>query len=323
MNESSGAPKVSVVIPLYNKEDHIAAAIQSVLDQDFTDLEVIVVNDGSTDGSAQAVQPFLGRIVYEKQPNSGPSAARNHGIQLARGEFIAFLDADDEWLADKLAGQAAYLESHPEVMWCGTNVYVDSGQGLNPNETFANWNGQAGLEWETIDDWFLAMIQENVILTSGVVVSRSVFQEVGGFDTNIPAGQDMELWIRIASHFPRYGYCRQPLVRYNSHIPGCISLAGGKKYASMLTYLGKHVNRIQADGVGESNYKTFVISKLHKLIRESLITGHKAIAKRAIKTFPDGCMVRQKRILGVMAILPSWLLVAVHRFWMAIRPKRG
>src|SRR2546427_4231674 len=126
-------PVVSVVIPVYNGERYLADAIQSVLDQTYQNLEVIVVDDGSTDGSAAVAKRFGDAIRYVRQANGGVCQARNTGISVARGTYLAFLDQDDLWLPDKLAVQVAYLESHPEVgaVYCQCQVLENGGLRSN------------------------------------------------------------------------------------------------------------------------------------------------------------------------------------------------
>ena len=108
-------PTVSVVIPVYNGDRYLAEAITSVLDQTYKNFELIVVDDGSTDGSAEIAKSYKQAVLYTFQPNGGLSKARNTGLALARGKYIAFLDHDDLWLPHKLARQVTYLDSHPDV----------------------------------------------------------------------------------------------------------------------------------------------------------------------------------------------------------------
>src|SRR5438874_1624069 len=116
-------PLVSVVIPTYNSAHYIGEAVQSVLAQTYTNFEVIVVDDGSTDDTRERLESVAGRIRYLYQPNGGVSKARNRGIQEARGELIAFLDGDDEWLPEKLAKQLAYMRANPSSPLVHADVY--------------------------------------------------------------------------------------------------------------------------------------------------------------------------------------------------------
>jgi glycosyltransferase involved in cell wall biosynthesis len=112
---SHAGPLISVIIPVFNGADHIAEAIDSVVAQSYSALEIIVIDDGSTDKTADIVKGYGPRVRYEYQRNQGSSVARNHGVSLARGEFLAFLDADDLWSADKLALQLAAFRSDPAL----------------------------------------------------------------------------------------------------------------------------------------------------------------------------------------------------------------
>jgi len=301
-------PKVSVVVPLYNKEDHITSAIQSVLGQDFADLELIVVNDGSTDGSAEAVKPFLDRIVYEEQPNSGPGAARNRGIELARGEYIAFLDADDEWLPDKLSSQVQFMDERDDIMWCSVNAWMHTDKATEPRGTLIAWNGDES-GWQIIDDWFLESAERHVTATPGVLIRKEVLEIVGMFDPDIPSGQDMDMWIRIARAYPRFALLRQPAIRIMLLLPGCVTLGGRKKYASMLAYLRKHVTAIAEDQLETSSYGTFVASRLQRLARQALVSGNRDILREALDACPDGWVTkRQQCVFRSLTLLPSSLL---------------
>ena len=124
------APFVSVVIPGYNCAQYIALTLKSVLSQNYPNFEVVFVDDGSTDDTRDAVAPFLDRIVYHHQANGGLAAARNSGMCLARGDFIAWLDADDLCCTDRLLVQAAYLVSHPRIVATGTNFAAFDDVGI-------------------------------------------------------------------------------------------------------------------------------------------------------------------------------------------------
>ncbi|WP_201352029.1 glycosyltransferase family 2 protein [Hydrogenimonas urashimensis] len=109
-------PLVSVIIPTYNAARHLPDAIESILRQEYPNLEIIVVDDGSTDNTEEVLQPYRDLISYHRKENGGPASARNYGLRLARGEFIAFLDADDIWPDDKLARQLAHFRKHPDAL---------------------------------------------------------------------------------------------------------------------------------------------------------------------------------------------------------------
>ncbi|MBE0530597.1 MAG: glycosyltransferase family 2 protein [Rhodospirillales bacterium] len=184
---------MSAVIPTYNRGSVIGRAIASVRAQTYPAIEIIVVDDGSTDDTPARLEGLAGPSlkVFHTAVNGGASAARNRGIAEARGELIAFLDADDEWLPDKTARQVARFAELPEnvgVVYCGIR--------------------EMSAAWPPIDrpprhrgDLFETLRVVNVLRTSGVMVRRPVFDAIGGFDTALPARHDWDLWLRIARRY--------------------------------------------------------------------------------------------------------------------------
>lgn len=207
--DGHGAPAVSIVTPAYNVAKHIAATAESVFAQTFQDFEWIIVNDGSPDtAELEAVlRPYLDRIVYIKQVNSGASIARNTGVKAANGELIAFLDGDDIWHEDYLERQIRFLNENRLDM-----VYADAelfGMADGLGETFmvqAPSNGDV-----TVDS--LLDLQCNVI-TSGTVAKREIVVNAGNFEEARVQGEDFHLWVRIAHNGGRIGYQRDALLKY-------------------------------------------------------------------------------------------------------------
>lgn len=190
----AGRPQVSVIIPAYNSACFIAETMKSVFAQTFTDFEVIVVNDGSPDTEEleAALQPWMSRIIYVKQPNRGPSAARNAGIGVARGEFIAFLDSDDSWLPEYLAEQMTCLEKTAglDVVCADTIFYGDSPLA---GHTFLENSKLRG------PVTFLSMLDAgNALTTSCVVARKQAVVAAGLFDESLRVSEDYELWLRLA-----------------------------------------------------------------------------------------------------------------------------
>jgi glycosyltransferase involved in cell wall biosynthesis len=182
-------PVVSVVIPVYNGERYLADAIQSVLDQTYQNFEVIVVDDGSTDGSAEVAKKFGEAIRYLHQANGGVCKARNTGIAAARGAYIAFLDQDDLWLSEKLGVQVAYLDSHLEV----GAVYCQS-------QVLENGEVRSDLYYiELVKDDLVGVMRGPCLLMTTTMIRREVLQKIGGFDEAFfGAGtEDMDLTLRL------------------------------------------------------------------------------------------------------------------------------
>jgi glycosyltransferase involved in cell wall biosynthesis len=183
---------VSVVIPTYNRATYVCEAVESVLGQSFRDVEIIVVDDGSTDETASILSRYGDAIRYFHQPNSGQSVARNRGILAATGRYVAFLDSDDTYYPDKLAEQVAFMEARPEIAFCWT----DYSQGPTIPE-----KPQGRSPCVTTDDEriFDRLCRSNVICTVTVMVRQDSFAASGLFDPVLRASEDYDLWLRLAN----------------------------------------------------------------------------------------------------------------------------
>ncbi|HJP03553.1 MAG: hypothetical protein CL799_01115 [Chromatiales bacterium] len=215
----SSAPTISVVIPAYNAETYIVETVESVLAQTADLLEVIVVNDGSTDRTEELLQGFGDRITLLSQENSGVARARNAGLEVARGEYIAFLDSDDAWLPEKTAKQLEVMQRYPDIAALGSDcIEVDSdGQviGKVVSEAYGNsfWISHEPLLIDRSD------ISDNLMRNalgspSGLLVRRACLEEVQRFDETLFNGsEDWDLFIRLALKYKTAVYADQ-LFRY-------------------------------------------------------------------------------------------------------------
>ena len=204
---------ISVIIPLYNKETGIATALRSVLAQTYQDFEIVVVDDGSTDGSVVVVESFDNpRIRLIRQQNAGVSAARNRGIAEAKGEYIAFLDADDEWMPEFLEEIRTLQETFPNCKAQATN-YIFNSNGIN-SPTILNkipFQGERGV----LSNYFeVASRSHPPVWTSAVCIERKLLQEVGEFPVGVKAGEDLLVWARMAIH-TQWAYSLKALAQYN------------------------------------------------------------------------------------------------------------
>jgi glycosyltransferase involved in cell wall biosynthesis len=183
-------PLVSVIIPTHNRARLVERAIRSVLDQDFTDFELIVVDDGSTDSTKTLLESFQGRLKPIVQENKGVSAARNRGIRSSRGALLAFLDSDDEWLPKKLTRQVELYSPERPLFICHTGeTWIRDGREV-PQRNYHRKQG--GL-------FFERALKRCLISPSSVMVSRRLLDEVGWFDESLPAAEDFDLWLRITA----------------------------------------------------------------------------------------------------------------------------
>ena len=209
------APRVSIVIPAYNVAAYIRETLATVFAQTFTDFEVIIVNDGSPDTEEfeLAIRPYRERICYFKQANRGASAARNAGLRAAKGELIAFLDADDLWAPNYLEEQLKFIREFGCDLACADAIIfgVSADAGQSYMDSLMGAAPPAGLVT------FLELINaDRSLITSGVVVRRDLVFEVGLFDEALRNAQDFDLWLRLVKHGARLAYQRKILLRYRS-----------------------------------------------------------------------------------------------------------
>ena len=202
-------PAISAIIPTYNRRPVLERAIRSVLRQKNADFELIVADDGSTDGTREWIArefPSIRYLGWETQ--RGPSYARNRGVEAALGKWIAFLDSDDEWKPGKLRAQLEFFAAHPEYRIAQTEeIWVRRGVRVNPMKKHKKYGGFI----------FEKCLPLCVISPSAVMLEKSLFEETGGFDESLPACEDYDLWLRIAARYP-VGLLEKPyVIKYGGH----------------------------------------------------------------------------------------------------------
>ena len=187
-------PKFSVVIAVFNKEKYIADTLKSVLDQTFTDFEVVILNDGSTDNSEAEILKFSDpRIRYFSKENQGASAARNFTIQQAKAEYIALMDADDYWYPFYLEEQNRLINEFPEE-----SVFATATELKRNGKTFkSNYSVDTEKKDSVLVDYFEASQLDSILLSISTVLKKDVFEEVGWYNPNIKSGEDTDLYVRI------------------------------------------------------------------------------------------------------------------------------
>ncbi|WP_414754032.1 glycosyltransferase family 2 protein [Anabaena sp. CCY 9910] len=202
-------PKVSVVIPAYNAMQYLPATVESVLQQTFTDIEILIINDGSSDNilawTAQITDP---RVQVISQKNQGLSGARNMGINHASGEYIAFIDADDLWLPTKLEKQVKCLDNSPQAGLVYTWTAWTDETGKPTGVIVAS--DVEGYVWEQM------VVNDKISNGSSAMVRRICFDKVGLFDTELTSSEDRDMWIRLAAHY-HFAVVKEPLTLYRRH----------------------------------------------------------------------------------------------------------
>lgn len=199
---------ISVVIPSYNRAATVMRALQSVYRQSFKPIEVIVVDDGSSDNSVDLIKDCFPTVHVIQQANYGVSRARNRGIAVAKGDWIALLDSDDEWLPDRLAAQVHALEKQPEHRICHCDeIWIRNGRRVNPKKKHAKRGG-----WIFRDCLPLCAISP-----SAALIKKSLFDEIGLFDEDLPACEDYDLWLRITARYPVLYVYEKLVIKHGGH----------------------------------------------------------------------------------------------------------
>jgi len=222
------SPSVSVVIPAYNYGPFLGEAIESALAQTYQPLEVIVIDDGSTDNTPEVAASYGSRIRFVRTPNKGVSAARNAGIEISKGDLIAFVDADDRWLPNKLEIQIPHFLSDPAV------GLVHAGNRVFDNETAATLCEPPVDSTASLHD----LLKCCAVSASAVVVPRRIFKETGGFDERLAGGEDWDMWLRIAAGYKVISH-REVLVEVRSHGKGLGSNNALRMFRDCMTVLQK------------------------------------------------------------------------------------
>lgn len=204
---------ISVIIPTYNRAHYICEAIDSALAQTYKNIEIIVVDDGSTDNTKDIIhQLYNSKVTYILQKNAGPSSARNNGIKHSKGDLIAFLDSDDVWLPEKLEKQVKLIDQSHDIGLVACGIYkIDSDKNIVGNPVInRNYNSKRS---------FLKELMIHNIITGGgsnSLIRRECFERVGLFDENLWIGEDWNLWLRIAKQY-EVRFVEEPLIKYRIH----------------------------------------------------------------------------------------------------------
>lgn len=212
---------VCVVIPAYNAERVLRRSIEGVLNQTVSPAAIIVVDDGSVDDTSRIAHGYGPAVTCIRQDNAGVSRARNRGITSASAEWVAFLDADDEWLPHKLEDQWKILTRNPELMWCGTTAELVFAERTEVPKVASDL--LAALDRVEPVPFFSSALHGLCLQTSGFLIRRTVFQEVGMFDPTLRVVQDRDLWWRIAMKYPLLGYSPRAGYRWYVDTPGSLT----------------------------------------------------------------------------------------------------
>ena len=273
-------PRVSAIIPTYNRKAYVLEAVDSVLEQTYGDYELIVVDDGSEDGTGEALKEYSEKLRYAHQDNNGVSSARNSGLELAEGEFIAFLDSDDLWLPEKLDIQVAWMDKHPEAQICYTDeIWIRRGVRVNPRKKHAKYSGEI----------YPQCLPLCIISPSSALMRRGLFEEVGTFDPSFPVCEDYDLWLRVAARFPVFFIPQKLIIKRGGHA-GQLSQQGWGNDR----YRVRALVKILETGALTPQMRELTIEELHRKCRV-LINGFRKRGKEeGVKEY-EGIMGRYPR----------------------------
>ena len=208
MMPSPEQASIAAIVPTHNRVRHLPRALESIQGQSLKPREIILVDDGSTDNTRELIEKNFALVRYHYQSQTGVSAARNAGVAVCSSDWIAFLDSDDSWHVDKLACQWRALQHQSDFQVCHTDeIWVRNGRRVNPMRKHAKLGG-----------WiYPKCLPLCLISPSSVMMSRSVFVELGGFDENLPACEDYDLWLRLCARYPVLYLVEKLITKYGGH----------------------------------------------------------------------------------------------------------
>jgi len=309
---------VGVVIPAYNAEKFVARAIESVLSQTRRADEIIVVDDGSTDSTAAEVGKFGPRIRFVRQENGGASAARNAGIEAATSEWIAFLDADDEWLPEKLQLQIEHLKGNPVLMWTTANFYRclcdENRRGCNVNPKLAA-KALGGKEY--FDDFFRTSLPHGCGWTGTMLIQKEVLQEVGMFRLGQLMANDLDMWFRIAYRWPVIGFISRPLAIYHMTVPQSISQKY-KQFEITRDLIKRHL-KLAAEYSRLDAFKPCMSRMVTSWIRRLLFENRPGHIRELMAEFDELLTRSFKIIIRLLLIFPRATAVTCHMISRVVR----
>jgi glycosyltransferase involved in cell wall biosynthesis len=296
--------KITAVIPAYNVGEHIGRTIDSVLNQTRPADEIIIVDDGSTDNTAETIRQYEPKVRLICQKNAGASAARNTGIEAASNDWIAFLDGDDEWLDQYLEKQIEILKRNHDLAWIASNFTMcycneERRQHKHDIETaVALLDGK-----DYFDEYFKAFIQGTAGCTDTIIARKDALQQAGMFDTDQPMANDLDMWWRIAYRNPKIGYNPEPLAIYHLHVSDSITKIH-RDPEIMSDLIARHMEI--AAGLNRS--QRFLPCAQHMLrywIHECILDDRIASVGKLIKRFGPIFPLHYRLVLNLLTIQPK------------------
>ncbi|WP_333797327.1 glycosyltransferase family 2 protein [Rheinheimera sp.] len=281
MQANTPPPKVSVVMPCYNNAAYVRQAVDSVLQQDYPNIELIVVDDGSRDNSLEVLAGYGEQIKVVSQPNQGPAAARNNGIRHATGDYIAFLDSDDLWLPGKLSAQLAFLAQYPDYIACYCSWSVWDGRSTDQFIPCEQTGQSLELQQDKSGWLYLPLLEDSVIHTISLVIKKEVVDQAGFFNETLRVGEDHDYWLRL-SRIGKIAKLKQVYALYRANLQSVTRKVHDKNYSLLvLESAVEKYGLCSPDGscLPESIYRQYVAQRHFVYGYQSFWAGHRDKAR--------------------------------------------
>jgi len=312
--------KVSVIIPLFNKESYIERALRSVQNQTFNDFEVIVIDDGSTDGSVDVVESIDDdRIFLFSQENMGASIARNNGVKKSKSNFIAFLDADDEWKDGHLENLIRLKKKFPDAGAYSSSYLICNHRNKIINNKYrcippSPWEG-------ILPNYFKSELEgAHPISSITVGIHKHVFLEMSGFDENAPQGEDLDLWAKIAIKYP---------IAFSWKVGAIYHMGAANRVCGIPQSIQYHPLVINGKRAIRNNevpidvlpyFKECIAKKEIQIIVRNILAGDRLTAKKMIDEVETKRFYFEKFKCRMYSHLPSYIYRFIHRWKFILRP---
>ncbi|MFQ5515275.1 MAG: glycosyltransferase family A protein [Myxococcota bacterium] len=308
-----------MVIPARDAAPLLPRALRSALQQEWAPLEILVVDDGSSDDTRRVAESFGAPVRVLHQAPAGPAAARNLGILSARGTHIAFLDADDEWRREHLARAANAFAAESTLHWFSAafEKHERDGRVWKPRPEATRL-----IDGRYFED-YLEAAQSWTCYTPTMVVRRETLLRIGLFDPSLPTGEDIDLWLRIALEHPRIGYCPEATVIIWS-TPGSLvtrglfDLAAAQRLAQRFEHSAATHGRLH-----DPCFRSYLIRWMTHFLRDALRAGDRGATGWVIERFGPELPFRWRLLARITQTIPPPLWSAITRVWISSRPMRA
>lgn len=320
--EPSPESTLSVVIPAYNIAEYVGRAIESVLAQTRKPDEIIVVDDGSTDGTAEVVRKYVPKVKYVHQDNRGLAGARNTGIRESTCRWVALLDGDDEWLPDFLEKHLSLLGRNPDLVWSSSNYYSVShlqqrrAPIIRPSAAAKTLKGL-----EYFPDFFVAYAMGAVGLPDTMVMRRDIIIDVGMYDERLRFAEDWDMWMRVAYRWPQIGYVTDPVALYYLDRPGSLmfSTPNPEKMKTNCDLMEKHIG-LAKDSGRYNSFRPCAEFMLRRWIRGLLFyKSEKLTVRRMLDRFRDILPPSYRHFIRAITVCPTLTAEACHAISWTVR----